>query len=544
MSERNIKIVVAATGGDQAAAEVRKVESASVEAAAGLNGLHAEGKKVTAGAVNMKMGIQNVAFQIQDMAVQAEMGVPAMRILSQQMTQLLGGFGMWGAVAGGVIALGAPLAAALMGPGDAAEKSNDKVKDFTEQLEDLKKKAAEVAAEKSGQRLQGWLDGLMAEEEIYRDQNMALARQIDLLRERNNALAAVDAAETEARIAAVEADPSKSEADKIREIAKIRDEEAARNAQRKKDELALTTRAAEDDARAKQDAFERANEDQLTRVRRISELEAERSGLRGRIARSNAGATAVPQLEQKIEDTLASQRRARAGAQGNLGEETERRFAEEIADLKARLEEQRRASQEASVEDRKRVAVIDSDIALIRKEEESKRAPLDAARVAAKEAAAQAAQAAAVQQIRSTGIDAETSARSRARNTSAAVAATNAEAAAAGKRAMEEAQAERERLQGTLDGTARGDARKFRNAGRNVGGDLGKTLENIGGKMADGTNEQEIEKLSQQFIAATQGMGGATIEAMRTMLETQRKQAAEIEVLKAQIKNARTKPGR
>lgn len=90
-----------------------------------------------------------------------------------------------------------------------------------------------------------------------------------------------------------------------------------------------------------------------------------------------------------------------------------------------------------------------------------------------------------------------------------------------------------------LDATARGDAGKFRNAGLHVGGELGAVLQDIAGKMADGTNEQEIAKLSQQFLAATQGFGGATISAMRQMISNQQALAKEVETLKSRLKKGR-----
>ncbi|MGL6258816.1 hypothetical protein [Vibrio sp. WXL210] len=54
--------------------------------------------------------IQNVSYQLQDVAVQAELGTDAMRILSQQGPQLLGALGPVGALAGVFVGIGAAVA--------------------------------------------------------------------------------------------------------------------------------------------------------------------------------------------------------------------------------------------------------------------------------------------------------------------------------------------------------------------------------------------------------------------------------------------------
>lgn len=60
-------------------------------------------------------GVQNAAFQVGDFAVQVGGGVDASRALAQQLPQLLGGFGMLGAVAGAAVAIFIPLRTAMQG---------------------------------------------------------------------------------------------------------------------------------------------------------------------------------------------------------------------------------------------------------------------------------------------------------------------------------------------------------------------------------------------------------------------------------------------
>lgn len=61
------------------------------------------------------MGVQNAAFQVGDFAVQVGGGVDASRALAQQLPQLLGGFGVLGAVLGAAAAIIIPLRSAMQG---------------------------------------------------------------------------------------------------------------------------------------------------------------------------------------------------------------------------------------------------------------------------------------------------------------------------------------------------------------------------------------------------------------------------------------------
>ncbi len=67
--------------------------------------------------------VQNAAFQIGDMAVQIAGGVSPMRAMAQQLPQLLGGFGLIGAVLGGAVAVVAAVAPAFFDMATAAEEA-------------------------------------------------------------------------------------------------------------------------------------------------------------------------------------------------------------------------------------------------------------------------------------------------------------------------------------------------------------------------------------------------------------------------------------
>lgn len=100
-------------------------EQAFIKANAGI-------VKSTAGMSNQaRAQIQNVSFQLQDIFVQIAGGTSASRALSQQLPQLLGGFGALGAVIGTVSAIAIPLAGHFLNLGDGT----DKLKTATEAAE-------------------------------------------------------------------------------------------------------------------------------------------------------------------------------------------------------------------------------------------------------------------------------------------------------------------------------------------------------------------------------------------------------------------------
>ncbi|KZL00487.1 MULTISPECIES: phage tail length tape measure family protein [unclassified Pseudovibrio] len=85
-----------------------------------------------------RFAIQNTSNQVADMAVQFEMGTDPMRVMGQQIPQLIAGFGALTGTVGllmpvlGVIAgIGFPLAGVLLSMGDNAEGASKKVDAFT-----------------------------------------------------------------------------------------------------------------------------------------------------------------------------------------------------------------------------------------------------------------------------------------------------------------------------------------------------------------------------------------------------------------------------
>lgn len=106
--------------------------------------------------------VQNTAFQVGDFAVQVAAGTDASRALAQQLPQLLGGFGVAGAVLGAVAAIAAPLAANFLFAAEEIKKidaiSLDQVRSRLGELKTLQEQYNEVVA----------LSGTTAEENTRR----------------------------------------------------------------------------------------------------------------------------------------------------------------------------------------------------------------------------------------------------------------------------------------------------------------------------------------------------------------------------------------
>ncbi len=91
-------------------------------------------------------GLQNFSFQLQDIIVQVQGGTSAVRALSQQLPQMLGGFGPIGAVAGVAVGLLGGLLTQLDLFGGASKLSADQLAQLNAAL-DSNKEATQAAAE-------------------------------------------------------------------------------------------------------------------------------------------------------------------------------------------------------------------------------------------------------------------------------------------------------------------------------------------------------------------------------------------------------------
>jgi hypothetical protein len=112
-----------------AAAQERLAEFQRAGAQAG-NAAQAFGRQVASASTgfgSITGQVQNAAFQIGDFAVQVAGGTSATRALAQQLPQLLGGFGVMGAVIGAAVAVAAPFVGRLFETEDAAAAATARI---------------------------------------------------------------------------------------------------------------------------------------------------------------------------------------------------------------------------------------------------------------------------------------------------------------------------------------------------------------------------------------------------------------------------------
>lgn len=86
------------------------------------------------GTSSLTMQVQNASYQIGDFFVQIASGTDASRALAQQLPQLLGGFGMFGAVAGAAVAIGGALIPMFFGASGGAKDAQTAIDKLNEAI--------------------------------------------------------------------------------------------------------------------------------------------------------------------------------------------------------------------------------------------------------------------------------------------------------------------------------------------------------------------------------------------------------------------------
>ena len=102
-------------------------------------------QKASGATRNYGGSLQQIGFQVGDFATQVGAGTSAIQALGQQLPQLLGAFGAFGAIAGAGAAILIPLGAALIRAATDSESLEDRMDDLTEST-DAYVSAAEAAA--------------------------------------------------------------------------------------------------------------------------------------------------------------------------------------------------------------------------------------------------------------------------------------------------------------------------------------------------------------------------------------------------------------
>ena len=136
----------AAKSADVLEDNIRQLSAAQVRGAAPAKGMAGAVGNLGAAFKNNSSAIQNASFQLQDVIVQMEMGVPITRTLGQQLPQLLGGFGGIGAVVG--VAAGAlfALLPILIDTGTETKTLQERIDELSDSVGALRDLSSEMAS--------------------------------------------------------------------------------------------------------------------------------------------------------------------------------------------------------------------------------------------------------------------------------------------------------------------------------------------------------------------------------------------------------------
>ena len=518
---KNIEIKIAATGGDQAAAEIKKVDKAAENLSGGgsgmgLKALTTEANKVTAAGVKMGTGMQNVGYQVQDVAVQIGSGTSAFRALGQQLPQLLSGFGPMGLALGTISAVALPVAGALFNMAEATEEVTDATTEAIDATVEMAREQALTGTleAESLTRKKSLTETLRQITEAQYGYNESLQEQLGILSETQAIENEIAAAKGELEIDQAEGDPVKQEEVKNR----IRKEAQAR-------ELAQL----EERRKAGSDLIDRKGAQELE----VGEAgAAEAASLRNQADTVGAEALQQEQLaalkKADAEDKTASAGNAKGAAAAALKREAAK-LREEFAQAEEKAkslrgEEKDLNSQADTVESTTQAEVerlsgeankLFDEVEKLKREAEKKQ-----------EIFGIRDQQGDIREGRVRSQTAEKAARDKQK--------------AEDKAAKADQDSARDNLTGkesALEESSKSGAAKIfgsRTAGKNT------TARGVATALENGTNEDEIAKLTRMVNEKSGSLGAAMTQALREVLAGLEKQAGEISVLRSQIKTNRT----
>ena len=136
-SELELGIKVTGKGIDKATEQLEELAKAGKKAESGTKAAGKAAKSTVAPMKNMRAQAQQASYQLQDIAVQAQMGTNAFTIIGQQGSQLASVFGPAGAVTGALIAFGAIIGGFLF---DSMNKTGKAMSDLEEDMKTLEER--------------------------------------------------------------------------------------------------------------------------------------------------------------------------------------------------------------------------------------------------------------------------------------------------------------------------------------------------------------------------------------------------------------------
>ena len=128
-----------------------KIDSRDVpNATKQLQQLEKAGASAEKGVGSMRGAMQNLSYQLQDVAVQAQMGTSGLTILAQQGPQIASAFGPAGAAAGALIGIGAM----IMGVANSSTVASESLDDMMERADEMGKSQLAYAMIKANDALE------------------------------------------------------------------------------------------------------------------------------------------------------------------------------------------------------------------------------------------------------------------------------------------------------------------------------------------------------------------------------------------------------
>jgi hypothetical protein len=234
----------------------------------------AKGETAMAGAARSAgQKAAQVGYQVQDIAVQAQMGINATTIIAQQGSQLLGAFGPGGAIAGGLLAIGAIAAKVFYDMAKNAAITGEAMEDMSDKLKEAFEKGAQKSIEDFNRKLETSTDFVQQ----LRDAELELAETRDKRAQSDSRLIDSQLKLDEAAINYLAA--TGQILDKEKAIKALRDQaaEATKNAQIEEAQQQVAQ------AQARYDSFVKQRDDIQYEVaqaeKRMAELESRQSQL-------------------------------------------------------------------------------------------------------------------------------------------------------------------------------------------------------------------------------------------------------------------------
>lgn len=203
-------------------AEVNRLAEGARKAKAPLENLNQGQQAVEKSTRNMGGAVLEASRAFED----AQYGIRGVLNNIPGLVMMLGGSaGVAGAASLAAVAISilGPKIAELMGAADDSQA----LADLDGLLGDVAQRMRDLAAERGRAQGQAWVDALDDEDAAIRRQNISLAAQVEILEARRLAQAAIDRADRERRKAEIDADPNRTDAQKIRDKGEI-DSQGAR----------------------------------------------------------------------------------------------------------------------------------------------------------------------------------------------------------------------------------------------------------------------------------------------------------------------------